>query len=107
MQQPYQFAHHDRVSSTPPALPMWDAVVKGDLTREQKNTFFHFIQAQHNHGNYRSQGWVFPFRQFMKLFIVKYSYEPSQWVEIYAFDKTCIRSSFYTNSHLDEIRELK
>jgi hypothetical protein len=108
IQKPYQFAFHDRVSNTPPQFNMWDKVtekgVKG-LTREEKNNFFHSMQNNSGKHYYMLGGWTFPFKQFMKRFAVKYNYD-SGFSEIWAFDKTCIRSSFYTNSGVVEIIEL-
>ncbi len=103
--KPYQFAFHDRVSKTPPIFSMWDEVVNNidNLTRDQKDNIFHAIQSNSGNSYYKLLGWVFPFASYMKTYLVKYKY--NGWQEIKAFDKTCIRSSFYTNSNIIEIIE--
>jgi hypothetical protein len=74
------------------------------LTRQEKDYLFHNIQSNSGKPNYMLMGMIIPFKQFMKLYLVKYSYEDT-WKEIYAFDKTCIRNSFYTNSCISGILE--
>lgn len=102
---PYQFAFHDRVPKEAPQLKMWHEVVEsnGNLTREQKDRIFLCLQSNSGNGYYRLSGWVFPFAEYMKTFLVKYEFYG--WQEIKAFDKTCIRKSYYTNSGLVEIIE--
>lgn len=102
---PYQFAFHDRVSSTAPQITMWERVTAGNLTREEKDSIFHTLQSNSGNSNYRQGGWVFPFGQFMKTYLVKYNYTGDRWREIKAFDKTCIRSSYYTKRDIVEILE--
>jgi hypothetical protein len=111
--KPYQFAFHDNVSKTPPTIDMWERVKqsfeKGEktLTREEKDSFFHRIQSNNSGtGYYRKGGWVFPFKSYMKPYLVKYGYERNTWREIWAFDKTCIRNSYYTNSGIEKIINL-
>jgi hypothetical protein len=101
--QPRQFAFHERVSKEPPHCSMWNECIESDgiLNREQKDRIFHSIQGNTGKGNYRSGGWIFPFGQWMKTYLVKYQHHG--WQEIKAFDKTCIRSSWYTNSCIIEI----
>lgn len=107
MNRPYQFAFHERVPSTPPAESDFKLVSsRQKLSREQKDRIFHKLQSNSGGSNYRLSGWVFPFGTFMKTFLVKYKYEPNVWREIKAFDKTCIRSSYHTNSNIVEIVEL-
>ena len=108
IQPPYQFAFHDRVSSTPPHCTMWDRLVEGNLTRDQKNNIFHALRTNSGFGSssFKQGGWAFPFGQFMKTYLVKYSYDSGKWAEIKAFDKTCIRSSFYTNDSIVQIIEM-
>jgi hypothetical protein len=79
---------------------------KKKLTREEKNRFFHAIQSNSGHHYYRLLGWCFPLNQFMNKYIVKYKHDEKNWREYYAFDRTCIRSSYYTSSYLKEIKEL-
>lgn len=108
IQYPYQFAFHDRVSKTPPQFISFENLVQNGiecLTREEKNILFHSLQGNSGKSNYMLGGWVFPFKQFMKRYAVKYRYE-SGFIEIWSFDKTCIRYSFYTNSNIIEIIEL-
>lgn len=111
MTQPYQFAFHDRVPTKAPHNEMFERCKEAStdktkpLTREEKDRFFHCMQSNSGKGKYMQSGWVYPFQQFMKLYIVQYTYE-SQWHEIWAFDKTCIRTSFYTNSNLHKIKEM-
>jgi hypothetical protein len=107
MEQPYQFAFHDRVSKTAPSGGnMGDFFQRlasgGVLTRAEKNTVFHTLQGNSRKTYYRIMGWVFPFKQFLKRYLVKYDYE-SSWTEIWAFDKTCIRESYYTKNNIVEI----
>ena len=107
MEQPYQFAFHDRVSSTPPTggsmVDFFNRLGKGEkLTRAEKNTVFHSLQSNSRDTNYKISGWVFPFKQFLKRYLVQYDYE-KVWHEVWAFDKTCIRESFYTKSNIAEI----
>jgi hypothetical protein len=107
IEKPRQFAFHDRVSSTPPSggtmVDFFNRLANGEeLTREEKNTVFHELQSNGGKGYYRLAGWSFNFRQFMSLYLVKHTYD-NHWVEIWAFDKTCIRSSFYTKSDIAKI----
>ena len=65
----------------------------------------HVVEFEHgNKGDYKLMGMIIPIKQFMKLYLVKYSYD-NTWHEVYAFDKTCIRNSFYTNSCIVSIME--
>lgn len=103
---PRQFAFHDRVQPTPPTsgtlVQLFDLLSKGEeLSREEKNYIFHTTCT--DKGYYKLAGWQFNFRQFMKRYLVKYNYETSAWREYWAFDKTCIRSSFYTKGDIIEI----
>lgn len=75
------------------------------LSREEKNSLFHMLQGNSGKHNYMLMGCVIPFKQFFKRYFVKYSYGSIE--EIWSFDKTCIRSSFYTNSGISEIIEIK
>lgn len=105
VQSPRQFAFHDRVANTPPTngmfVQLFDRLSKGEqLSREEKNQVFHVTCTYH--GYYKLAGWEFNFRQFMKRYLVKYDYDNS-WRELWAFDKTCIRTSFYTKDDIVEI----
>lgn len=107
MNAPYQFAFHDRVAKTPPVggtvVEFFNRLSKGEiLTREEKNNLFHTLQSNSGNTSYRLAGWAFPFKQFLKRYLVRYSYE-SSWTEIWAFDKTCIRASYYTKNDIVEI----
>lgn len=74
------------------------------LSRLEKNRTFHFMQSQKiGATEYKMEGWRFPFKQFMKPYVVKY---PAGEKQIWAFDKTSIRKSFHTNSQLREITDL-
>tara|TARA_R110000868_G_scaffold177447_1_gene416420 strand:+ start:213 stop:569 length:357 start_codon:yes stop_codon:yes gene_type:complete len=75
-----------------------------NLTRAEKNEIFHALQQNTGGVNYRLLGMIIPFGQFLTKFLVKYNYE-NVWREVFAFDKTCIRSSYYTNSRIVEIKE--
>lgn len=106
---PYQFAFHDRVKDTPPTdgsvVNLFNRLKNSEqLDRATKDSLFHSLQGT-NAPNYKIAGWVFPFAQFMKCYLVKRSYN-SHWDEILAFDKTCIRKSFYTNECIVEIIEI-
>jgi hypothetical protein len=104
MSNPRQFAFHDGVSKTPPSEKDFELVSSGvKLTREIKDRIFHKLQGNSGTCEYRLGGWIFPFRQFMKTYLVKYNY--NGWQEIKAFDKMCIRNSWYTNSGIIEILE--
>ena len=74
------------------------------LTREEKNILFHILQGNSGKHNYMLMGCVIPFKQFLKRYFVKYNYGSIE--EIWSFDKTCIRNSFYTNSCISEIIEI-
>jgi hypothetical protein len=105
--EPYQFAFHNRVATTPPKggsmVEVFNRLKNGEkLSRSEKNDVFH--QLQGNGPIYRVAGWAFPFMQFMKRYLVKSMYN-NHWEEIWAFDKTCIRSSFYTKEAIQEIIE--
>lgn len=76
------------------------------LTREEKNRFFHLIQSNSGHHHFRLMGWCFPINQFMNKYIVKYKYDTKSWREYYAFDKTCLRKSYYTSSYILKIKEI-
>lgn len=107
VQQPYQFAFHDRVSKTAPRYLQFENLLANgikSLTREEKNNLFHSIEQNSGKGNYRLAGWVYPFKQFMKKYWVKYTHGEIR--EIWAFDKMCIRSSYYTKSDIEQIVEL-
>ena len=54
--------------------------------------------------NNKLMGWIFPFASYMKTYLVKYEY--SGWQEVKAFDKMCIRNSWYTNSGIIKIIEI-
>lgn len=101
--QPRQFAFHDRVSKTPPTCKPFELCVEkdGNLAREEKDNLFHSLQGNTGKHNYRLGGWIYPFGQWMNTYLVKYKHYG--WQEIKAFDKTCIRSSWYTNSGIIEI----
>ena len=102
IQMPRQFAFHDRVSKTTPQYLPFDRLAAGELlTREEKNSLFHILQGNSGKHNYMRMGWIYPFGQWMKTYLVKYKHYG--WQEIKAFDKTCIRSSWYTNSGIIEI----
>jgi len=105
MNKPYQFAFHDRVSKTPPTDKDFELVSSGaKLSREVKDRIFHKIQRNSSKAYYRLMGWIFPFASYMKTYLVKYKYYG--WQEIKAFDKMCIRNSWYTNSGIIKIIEL-
>jgi hypothetical protein len=76
-----------------------------ELSRSEKNDVFHQLQSNAHGATYKVAGWAFPFAQFMKRYLVKRTYNNNQWDEIWAFDKTCIRSSFYTKDAIQEIIE--
>jgi hypothetical protein len=102
IQQPYAFNERGTLENIiySNMYKMFQKLVnKEPLTREEKNNVFHEIQSNSGHGDYKLMGMIIPFKQFMKLYLVKYNYD-NRWCEIYAFDKTCIRNSFYTNSNI-------
>jgi|2_EtaG_2_1085320.scaffolds.fasta_scaffold68510_3 hypothetical protein len=104
--KPYKFVFHDRVPDIPPENKNYELVQSEiKLTRNQKDNIFHCIQGNSGNGYYKHAGWVFPFYHFMKTYLVKYNYVG--WQEIKAFDKMCIRNSWYTNSGIIKIIELK
>lgn len=108
IQAPFQFAFHDRVSKTDPGCVMFERCMNMEaqpLTREEKDKFFMNMRSNSGGTIYRQSGWAYPMKQFLKRYIVKYNYE-SGWSEIWAFDKTCIRNCYYTNSQIVEIKEL-
>lgn len=76
------------------------------LTREEKDRFFHAMQGNSGHYYFRLLGWCFPISQFMNKYIVKYKHDNKIWREYYAFDKTCIRKSYYTSSYILKIKEI-
>jgi hypothetical protein len=75
------------------------------LNRSEKNNLFHMLMSNSGKWNYMLMGMIIPFKQFLKRYHVKYNYGQIQ--EIWAFDKACIRNSFYTNSCITEIIEIK
>jgi hypothetical protein len=77
-----------------------------ELNRKEKDELFHLLYGNSGKTNYMLSGWIFPFGQFFKTFIVKYNHTPGQWTEIKAPDKTAIRASFYTNTGIIDIKEL-
>ena len=106
--QPFQFAFHEVVSKTPPiggkGAEYFNRLCKGEtLTRNEKNELFHMLQGNSGNPDYKVAGWIFPFGQFMRTYLVKYDYERSVWREMKAFDRTCIRYSFYSNRGIVEI----
>ena len=107
MRQPYPFNDRGDVASiqTSPIMQTFNRLAAGvQLSREEKNNLFHELQGNSGKSNYMLAGVVIPFGQFMKRFFVKYSYGDIR--EILAFDKTCIRSSYYTNHCISEIIEI-
>jgi hypothetical protein len=107
IQQPYPFNERGKLDSiiNSSIYDYFQRLVRGEkLSREEKNHIFHAIQSNSGKGNYRLQGMIIPFKQFMKLYLVKYRHD-NTWHEVYAFDKTCIRNSFYTNSCIVGILE--
>jgi hypothetical protein len=107
--QPYAFNERGNVESIKGTKP-YELFLKlsngAKLNREEKDYLFHALQQNSGKSNYMIYGVIIPFGQFMKTYIVKYSYESNNWREIKAFDKMCIRNSYYTNSQIVEIREL-
>ncbi len=107
IQQPYQFNERGLLENIIHSnmYKMFQKLANGQtLTREEKNNTFHNIQSNSGKSNYMLMGMVIPFTQFMKLYLVKYNYE-NVYHPIYAFDKTCIRYSYYTNSCIVSILE--
>lgn len=99
---PYQFAFHDQVPKQAPPYKPFDNLAAGmPMSRDDKNALFHSLQGNSGKHNYRLSGWIYPFGQWMNTYLVKYKHYG--WQEIKAFDKTCIRSSWYTNSGIIEI----
>ena len=99
IQQPYPFNERGTLDSiiNSMAYRYFQKLVSGQkLSRIDKDTLFHNIQANSGKENYMLMGMIIPFKQFMKLYLVKYRYD-NTWQEVYAFDKTCIRNSYYTN----------
>jgi hypothetical protein len=110
MQQPYKFTN-----TAPDQMPYCEIYERSkeafefsnkQLTREEKNRFFHAMQGNSGHHYFRLMGWCFPVYQYMKKYIVKYKHDKRNWREYYAFDKTCIRSSYYTSSYILKIKEI-
>ena len=105
---PYPFNERGKVETIKEykIYDKFEKLVNGiELTREEKNDLFHQIQSNSGKGNYMLMGCIIPFAQFMKTYLVKYDYG-NGWDEIKAFDKTCIRSSFYTKNGIVKIVEL-
>jgi hypothetical protein len=86
---------------------MWEKIKAGKLTREDMDYIFHSLMGNSGaaNGGYKLGGWCFPFGDYMKTYLVKYSHT-TVWIEIKAFDKTCIRSSYYTNRNILRIIEM-
>jgi len=106
MQLPYKFVNNERIPTTAPNHNDFELCKSGvKLTREQKDKIFHSLQSNSGKHNYKMSGWVYPFKQFMKRYFVVYTEGDIR--EIYAFDKTCIRYSYYTKSNILEIHEIK
>ncbi len=101
---PYQFAFHDRVPKEAPVIGTWTLVTtRKKLTREEKDLIFDSVDSS---GLYKYMGWAYPFYHYMKTYLVKYKHNDNTWIEIKAFDKTCIRNSHRTKSGILEIIEL-
>lgn len=108
IQKPYPFNGRGNVEEIKTCLAYgyYQKLADGkQLSRHEKNSLFHTLQSNGGKYNYRVMGVVIPFKQFMTRYFVTYKYLGVQ--EIWAFDKTCIRSSFYTNRGINEILELK
>jgi len=107
MQQPYKFS--STAKENQPSNEIWDMCLKGNLSREDKDRLFNNIYQNSGSGNYNYNyklgGWIFPLKQFLKCYLVKYNYNNNIWNEIWAFDKTCIRNCIYTKSNILEIFE--
>lgn len=83
-------------------VEMFNKLMAGEtLSRNEKNSLFHAFQGNSGKYNYRLAGWIFPFKQFLKRRLVKY--KGIGWEEVWSFDKTCIRFSYYTNRGIVEI----
>jgi hypothetical protein len=107
IQQPYAFNERGTLEIIINSMiyDYYKRLVNGEkLSRFDKDTLFHKIQSNGNKEEYKLMGMIIPFKQFMKLYLVKYNYD-NMWYGIYAFDKTCIRNSFYTNSNIVQIME--
>ena len=107
IQQPYAFNERGTLENIINSMiyGYYQRLVNGEkLSRFDKDTLFHKIQSNGNKGDYKLMGMIIPIKQFMKLYLVKYSYD-NTWHEVYAFDKTCIRSSFYTSSGIVQIMQ--
>jgi hypothetical protein len=75
------------------------------LTREEKDYVFqHIVSNTYSKRGVPLLGIMFDFSPYLKRFIVKDRYGGIE--ERYAFDKSNIRNSFYTNQGLAEIIEI-
>ncbi len=104
MKKPYIFssAASKIVPAEHLAVKMFNKLIAGDvLSRGEKNNLFHKLQSNSGNYDYKFMGWVFPFKPFLSRYLVKY--KDTGWIEIWAFDKTCIRSSWYTSRGIIEI----
>lgn len=109
IQQPYKFA--ESASAELPqqvnAAIYFRRLEKGELlNRDEKDQLFQLLCGNTGKTNYKVLGWVFPFGQFFKKYLVKYKHDPDIWREICAPDKTAIRNCYYTNSGIVKIIDL-
>lgn len=106
--KPYQFAFHDRVSKIAPLDADFELVSSGvKLSRADKDRIFHKVRGNGNaDSDYKCAGWIYPFSNFMTLYLVHYKYSEN-WVAVKAFDKTCIRNSYHTSGGIIQIAEIK
>ncbi len=58
----------------------------------------------YNNGVIKQMGWIFDFRPFFRLYLVKVKHYG--WVEMYAPNKTFIRANAITPSHILKIVEI-
>lgn len=100
MNNVYQFAFHENVSSTKPNYPRKDALMKKlnegvPLTRQEKDDLvdsFYGTFGQRHGATIRYAGWIWDFRPFTKTYLVK---QYGGWQEYQAFDKTSLRKALY------------
>ena len=110
MQDPYAFNERGNVeevmNSNGLVVQYYKRLRNGEkLTRAEKDYLFHLTQSNSGGKNYMVMGVIIPFGGYFKEYWVSYNYGSIH--SVYAPDKTAIRSSFYTNSGINKIVEIR
>ena len=93
---------------TPDGLSGYELYKRVEAGEELKGEQPLFSELWHHeaykNGVIKQMGWLFDFRPFFRLYLVKFKY--CGWTEVYAPNKTFIRANASTPSHILKIVEV-